>query len=103
MHLLHPGSQVAFLFPFERANVLLLFLGWANITGQITLVCSIDFTCAQMITTAIAVSSEGRTILSPGQTYGVLLAILLCHGIVCSAATSVLAKLNLFYVIVNGQ
>ncbi|KAJ8695536.1 hypothetical protein PTI98_008133 [Pleurotus ostreatus] len=27
--------------------------GWANITGQVALVCSIDFTCAQMITTAI--------------------------------------------------
>ncbi|KAJ8695535.1 hypothetical protein PTI98_008133 [Pleurotus ostreatus] len=29
--------------------------GWANITGQVALVCSIDFTCAQMITTAINV------------------------------------------------
>ncbi|KAG1823136.1 amino acid/polyamine transporter I [Suillus variegatus] len=75
--------------------------GWANITGQVTLVCSIDFTCAQMITTAIAVSSDGATIVSSGATYGILLAILFAHGLVCSAATNVLARLNLFYVIVN--
>ncbi|SJL03865.1 uncharacterized protein ARMOST_07222 [Armillaria ostoyae] len=43
--------------------------GWANITGQITLVCSIDYTCAQMITTAIAVNSDGATNLSSGATF----------------------------------
>ncbi|EGN97033.1 hypothetical protein SERLA73DRAFT_185320 [Serpula lacrymans var. lacrymans S7.3] len=75
--------------------------GWANITGQVTLVCSIDFTCAQMITTAIAVGSNGAVVLSAGATYGILLAILFCHGIVCSAATHILARLNLFYVVIN--
>ncbi|EJD03015.1 amino acid transporter [Fomitiporia mediterranea MF3/22] len=75
--------------------------GWANVTGQVTLVCSIDFTCAQMITTAIAVNSDGAVNLGNGATYGILLAILFVHGIVCSAATSILARLNLFYVIVN--
>jgi hypothetical protein len=58
---------------------------------------------AQMITTAIAVSSDGATIMSAGATYGILLAILFAHGLVCSAATSVLARLNLFYVMVNGK
>ncbi|KAJ3985066.1 amino acid transporter [Lentinula detonsa] len=61
--------------------------GWANITGQTTLVCSIDFTCAQMITTAVSVASDGSIVLSSGATYGILLAILFSHGIVCSAAT----------------
>lgn len=41
--------------------------------------------------------------MSPGATYGILLAILFAHGLVCSAATNVLARLNLFYVIVNGK
>ncbi|KAH9948734.1 amino acid transporter [Amylocystis lapponica] len=77
--------------------------GWANITGQVTLVCSIDFTCAQMITTALAVGSNGSVVLGNGPTYGILLAILFTHGIVCSAATTVLARLNLFYVVVNGE
>jgi hypothetical protein len=55
-----------------------------------------------MITSAITVSSDGAIVLGAGATYGILLAILFCHGMVCSAATNVLARLNLFYVMVNG-
>ena len=58
---------------------------------------------AEMITTAIAVGTDGRVVLGSGATFGILLAILFSHGIVCSAATSVLAKLNLFYVVINGE
>jgi hypothetical protein len=55
-----------------------------------------------MITTAINVNSNGATVLSSGATYGILLAILAFHGVVCSAATRILARLNLIYVVVNG-
>lgn len=55
-----------------------------------------------MITTAITVGSDGAVVLGSGPTYGILLAILFSHGIVCSAATRVLARLNLFYVVING-
>ncbi|KAJ7705476.1 amino acid transporter [Mycena rosella] len=74
---------------------------WANITGQVALVCGIDFTCAEMITTAIAVGSDGTIHPSPGATYGILVAILISHGIVCSASTRILARLNILYVLVN--
>ncbi|THH31098.1 hypothetical protein EUX98_g3095 [Antrodiella citrinella] len=89
------------LAPPKYAALASWITGWANITGQVTLVCSIDFTCAQMITTALAVGSDGAITLGSGPTFGILLAILFTHGIVCSAATSVLARLNIFYVIVN--
>lgn len=56
-----------------------------------------------MIATAIAVNTNGGVILSAGATYGILLAILFSHGIVCSAATSILARLNLFYVVINSK
>jgi len=75
--------------------------GWANVTGQVTLVCGIDYTCAQMITTAIAVNTDGNVIISNGATFGILLAIVFSHGIVCSAGTKILARLNLFYVFLN--
>ncbi|KAI0749049.1 amino acid transporter [Fomes fomentarius] len=75
--------------------------GWANITGQVSLVCSIDFTCAQMITTALFVGSDGAIDLGAGPTFGILLVILFTHGLVYSAATAVIARLNIFYVIVN--
>ena len=58
---------------------------------------------AQMITSALAVGSDGAVSLGAGPTFGILLAILTVHGFVCSAATNVLARLNLFYVIVNGE
>ncbi|OSX59611.1 hypothetical protein POSPLADRAFT_1059803 [Postia placenta MAD-698-R-SB12] len=91
------------LAPPKYAPLASWITGWANITGQVTLVCSIDFTCAQMITSAIAVGSGGSVNLGAGATYGILLAILATHGMVCSAATRVLARLNLFYVVVNGE
>jgi len=56
-----------------------------------------------MITTAIAVGSDGKINLGAGPTYGILVAILVSHGFVCSAATSIIARLNLFYVFVNGS
>ena len=55
-----------------------------------------------MITTALNVGSDGAIDLGAGPTFGILLAILFTHGLVCSAATSVLARLNIFYVLVNG-
>ena len=58
---------------------------------------------AQMITTALNVGSNGSIALGNGPTYGILVAILFTHGIVCSAGTAILARLNLFYVLVNGE
>ncbi|KAK7696095.1 hypothetical protein QCA50_000738 [Cerrena zonata] len=49
----------------------------------------------------LAVGSDGAVVLGTGATFGILLAILFTHGLVCSAATSVLARLNIFYVVVN--
>ncbi|KAI0351389.1 amino acid transporter [Trametes cingulata] len=88
----------------ERYSALASWVtGWANVTGQVTLVCSIDYTVAQMITTAIAVSTDGAVVLGAGPTYGILLAILVVHGVICSAATKILARLNLFYGILTGM
>jgi hypothetical protein len=56
-----------------------------------------------MITTAIAVGSNGHVVLGSGPTYGILIAILIFHGVVCSAATRILARLNLGYVVINGE
>ena len=56
-----------------------------------------------MITTALYVDSDGAINLGAGPTFGILLAILFTHGIVCSAATAIIARLNIFYVLVNGK
>jgi len=75
--------------------------GWANITGQVTLVTSIDYTLAQMITTAITVGTDGAVNLGSGPTYGILLGLLFVHGCICSSATKILARLNTFYAFVT--
>jgi hypothetical protein len=56
-----------------------------------------------MITTAIAVHSDNAVVLGAGPTFGILCAILVFHGIVCSSATWIIARINIFYVIVNGK
>ncbi|OJT12513.1 hypothetical protein TRAPUB_10914 [Trametes pubescens] len=89
------------LAPPKWAPLASWITGWANVTGQVALVCSIDFTCAQMIVTALSVGSDGTINLGAGATFGILLAILFTHGLVCSAATSVIARLNIFYVLIN--
>lgn len=58
---------------------------------------------AQMITTAVAVSTDGAVVLGAAPTYGILLAILLVHGLICSAATRILARINLFYGLLTGM
>lgn len=54
-----------------------------------------------MITTGIAVGTDGAVNLGAGPTYGILLSMLFMHGCICSAATKVLARLNLFYAFVT--
>ena len=56
-----------------------------------------------MITTAVAIGSDGNVVLGSGATYGILVAILAFHGFVCSAATRILARLNLAYVVINSE
>ncbi len=56
-----------------------------------------------MITTAVAVSTDGTLLLGASPTYGILLAILLVHGMICSAGTRVLARLNLVYGFLTGM
>ncbi|KAI0330851.1 amino acid transporter [Cubamyces sp. BRFM 1775] len=55
---------------------------------------------AQMITTAVAVNTDGAVVLGAAPTYGILLGILFTHGVMCSAATKVLARINLFYALI---
>lgn len=49
--------------------------GYANVTGQMALVASIDYTCAEMITSAITVASDFNTTFTLPQTFGVFLGI----------------------------
>ncbi|TFK85166.1 amino acid transporter [Polyporus arcularius HHB13444] len=89
------------LAPARWAPLASWITGWANITGQVVLMASIDFTLAQTIATAINVGSNGTIVLSAGPTFGITMLMLVSHGIVCSTATALLARLNVYYAIFN--
>ncbi|QRV74843.1 amino acid permease [Ceratobasidium sp. AG-Ba] len=73
----------------------------ANTLGSIACIASIDWGCAVQVMAAAAIGSGGSYVATTGQTYGVYLAILFTHAVVCSLATEILARLQGFYVILN--
>ncbi|EIW80962.1 amino acid transporter [Coniophora puteana RWD-64-598 SS2] len=74
--------------------------GWSNITGQITLVCSINYSSAIMITSAISMATDGAVILTQAATFGILMAIHFTQGIICSAGTRVLARMTVVIMVI---
>lgn len=58
---------------------------------------------AQMITTGIAVGSDGKVNLGPAPTFGILLAILFSHSLVCPSNSRILARISLVTGFINGM
>ncbi|KXN84940.1 hypothetical protein AN958_11882 [Leucoagaricus sp. SymC.cos] len=83
------------LAPPGYAPLISWMTGWANVTGQISLICSIEFVCAQLITTAVQVGTDGKVNLGPGPTFGILLALLASHSVVCPLNSRFLGRLSL--------
>ncbi|KAJ7777507.1 amino acid/polyamine transporter I [Mycena maculata] len=82
-------------------NLLCWLVGYANTIGSIAAIASIDWGCAVQIMAAANISSEGNFEATPAQLYGVYAAILFTHTLVCSLGTTVLARLQTVYVILN--
>ncbi|KIM51757.1 hypothetical protein SCLCIDRAFT_1219882 [Scleroderma citrinum Foug A] len=82
-------------------NLLCWIVGYANTIGNIASIASIDWGCAVQITAAASIGSGQTYIATQAQTYGIYLAVLLTHGIVCCLATATLARLQTLYVTIN--
>ncbi|CAE6533546.1 unnamed protein product, partial [Rhizoctonia solani] len=86
-------------------KILAWLVGYANTIGTIAGIASIDWGCAVQVMAAAAIGSGGKFVATTGkfprQTYAVYLAILFTHAVVCSLATSLLARLQTVYVILN--
>lgn len=67
-------------------------VGYANTLSTTSAVASIDWSVAIMILAAASVASDGRYVPTDAQTYGVYLAVLLCHAILTSIGTRALAR-----------
>ncbi|KAF5363814.1 hypothetical protein D9756_000043 [Leucocoprinus leucothites] len=93
--------STTYFFPLIAAGHLGLTIGW--IIPSIFVLCVAlslaELTSAmpaQMIVTGIAVSSDGRVTLGPAPSFGIILALLFSHAIVCPSNSRTLAGLSLF-------
>ncbi|TFK69788.1 amino acid transporter [Pluteus cervinus] len=82
-------------------NLLCWIVGYANTIGAIASVASIDWGCAVQIMAAANIGSHGTFEATDAQTFGVYVAIVITHAIICGLATSVLARLQTVYVVLN--
>ncbi|KAI5984921.1 amino acid/polyamine transporter I [Pisolithus orientalis] len=82
-------------------NLLSWVVGYANTVGSIASVASIDWSCAVQVAAAASIGSGQTFVATTGQLYGIYIAILLSHAVVCCLGTVVLARLQSIYVAIN--
>ncbi|KAJ7145839.1 APC amino acid permease [Mycena epipterygia] len=82
-------------------NLLCWIVGYANTIGSICSVASIDWAAAVQVMAAVNIGSDGDFEATSAQTFGVYAAILFTHTLICCLGTTVLARLQTVYVILN--
>ncbi|KAF8961614.1 amino acid/polyamine transporter I [Flammula alnicola] len=82
-------------------NVLCWSVGYSNTIGSIAAVASIDWGCAVQVMAAATIGSGGSFEPTSAQLFGVYVAIILTHAVICCLGTSVLARLQTVYVVLN--
>ncbi|KAF8130355.1 amino acid/polyamine transporter I [Boletus edulis] len=81
-------------------NLLSWIAGYANTIGNIAGVASTDWGCAVQIAAGIHISNRDF-IATQTQTFGIYVAVVFSHCIVCSLGTGILARLQKLYIILN--
>ncbi|KAF9048099.1 APC amino acid permease [Hymenopellis radicata] len=83
-------------------NLLSWIVGYMNTIGSIGSVASIDWGCAVQVMAAATIGSKDQSFEpTNAQIFGVYAAIVFTHAIVCCLGTTVLARLQTVYVILN--
>ncbi|KAK7035352.1 hypothetical protein VNI00_011883 [Paramarasmius palmivorus] len=82
-------------------NLLCWLVGYANTIGSIAAVASIDWGCAVQITAAATIGSNGTFSATSAQSFGVYAAVVATHALLCCLGTTVLARLQTVYVVLN--
>ncbi|KAI0746628.1 APC amino acid permease [Daedaleopsis nitida] len=82
-------------------KVLSWVVGYSNTMGLIAGLASIDWGCAVQLMAAVSIGTNETFVPTTGQTYGVFVALLICHGLVSSMATAVIARLQGVYIVLN--
>ncbi|KIM68947.1 hypothetical protein SCLCIDRAFT_1209167 [Scleroderma citrinum Foug A] len=82
-------------------NLLSWIVGYANTIGYIGGVASVDWGCAVQITAAASIGSGQTYVATNAQTFGIFIALLLSHSLVCCLATTFIARVQKLYITVN--
>ncbi|CAL1708623.1 unnamed protein product [Somion occarium] len=82
-------------------NLMSWVCGYSNTIGNIAGVASVDWGCAVQLMAAVSIGSDMTFTPSTGQTYGVFVALVLCHVCIASLATRVIARLQGIYIGLN--
>ncbi|OJT12351.1 hypothetical protein TRAPUB_11126 [Trametes pubescens] len=82
-------------------NLLAWVVGYANTIGSIASVASIDWGCAIQITAAASIGTGQTYSATNAQTFGVYVAVVLTHAVICCFGTQLLARLQTVYVVLN--
>ncbi|QRV98349.1 amino acid permease [Ceratobasidium sp. AG-Ba] len=89
------------LVPPKRRAIVGWVVGWLNMLGQVAGVSSTEFGLANMIWGAVVISKKEKYVVSQGMVVGLMIALLVVHGILNSLATKWLARLTSGFVFVN--
>lgn len=82
-------------------NLLAWIVGYANTVGNIASVASVDWSASVQVMAAASIGSNGSFIATKPQTFGVYVALVLSHAVVCCLGTRILARLQNVYVTLN--
>ncbi|CAL1697990.1 unnamed protein product [Somion occarium] len=83
-------------------NLLAWIVGYANTIGSVAGIASIDWGCSVQIMAAATIGSKDQSFNpSSGATFGVFVAVVLSHAVLCCLGTQVLARLQTVYVVLN--
>ncbi|SJL00752.1 related to UGA4-GABA permease-also involved in delta-aminolevulinate transport [Armillaria ostoyae] len=91
-----------FMFSSDKWRCFLCWIvGYSNTISNVASVASIDWGCALQIMAAVSIGSDLIFEATIPQTFGLYCALLLCHALICSINPRFMAKLQVFFVILN--
>ncbi|KAI1078910.1 amino acid permease, variant [Whalleya microplaca] len=94
------------VFPPDKVPLAAWILGWSNFLGQTAGVASVGYSVAQMILAAVTMGSvreDGTFAFTPTAeiTVAVSIAVLVCHGIICSFSSKHLSNMIRYFAPIN--
>ncbi|EMD31992.1 hypothetical protein CERSUDRAFT_162457 [Gelatoporia subvermispora B] len=101
-----PTSGGMYYWTFKYApprwrRLLSWIVGYCNTMALVAGLASVDWSCAIQIFAAVSIGSDMTFTPTTQQTFGLYVALLLCHGLMASVASRVIARLQWVYTFVN--